>query len=173
MPKGTKKTQPGERAYPIQWKVSVGELLPAGAALLVGDTNRPGSTALFVRLEFESLDSIPTHAVVLEDKSVVVAYLNVCTHMGCSLVRTESTRLHEYQPGLNTPSSGNKSTETKAILGPCPCHGTTFDLVRDGMVLFGQATKDLVQLELSLKDSELTARLADSTAPFHEQWPNQ
>jgi arsenite oxidase small subunit len=43
------------------------------------------------------------------------------------------------------------------VLGPCPCHYSTFDLVHGGMVTLGQATQNLPQLLLSVKDDDLYA----------------
>ena len=47
----------------------------------------------------------------------VVAFSNVCTHMGCPI--------EDFQPDHN-------------VLGPCVCHFTTFDLARDGQVVLGR-----------------------------------
>ena len=57
----------------------------------------------------------------------VVAYSNICTHMGCPIT--------DYQPEHN-------------VLGPCACHFTTFDLSRDGQIVLGQATQNLPRVLL-------------------------
>ena len=67
----------------------------------------------------------------------VVAYSYLCTHMGCSL---RDTYDHDH-----------------AVLGPCPCHFSTFSLAHEGMVVLGQATQNLVRIELEVADGELFA----------------
>jgi len=66
----------------------------------------------------------------------IVAFSRLCTHMGCAI----SEYQHEYK-----------------ILGPCPCHYSTFDLVHGGMVTLGQATQNLPQLLLSVDDDAVYA----------------
>ncbi len=61
----------------------------------------------------------------------LVAFSTICTHMGC--------QLEDYIP------------EHK-VLGPCPCHFTTFDLSHDGMVVLGQATQQLPRVLLDVDD---------------------
>lgn len=67
----------------------------------------------------------------------VVAFATDCTHMGCPL-RGQYKREH-------------------AILGPCPCHFTTFDLTHRGMVVIGQATENLPQIILDLDGDDVVA----------------
>jgi arsenite oxidase small subunit len=52
----------------------------------------------------------------------IVAFSRICTHMGCPIGEYK----HDHK-----------------ILGPCPCHFTTFDLIHGGMVTLGQATQNL------------------------------
>lgn len=63
----------------------------------------------------------------------VVAFSNICTHMGCPL--------------------GTIYSPEHKLLGPCLCHFTTFDLTNRGIVVIGQATEDLPQIQLELEDS--------------------
>jgi len=67
----------------------------------------------------------------------VVAFSYICTHMGCSL-------------------KGNYNHDHK-LLGPCRCHFTTFSLRRNGGVILGQATQDLVRVELSIDGDNVIA----------------
>lgn len=69
------------------------------------------------------------------DRSIV-AFSNICTHMGCPLT--------DYQP------------EHK-VLGPCVCHYTTFDLAKDGQVVMGQATQNLPRLLLETEGDDIFA----------------
>ncbi len=66
----------------------------------------------------------------------VVAFSNLCTHMGCPITDYR----HEQR-----------------VLGPCPCHYTTFDLSRDGVAALGQATQNLPRVLLQVDDDDLTA----------------
>ncbi len=59
----------------------------------------------------------------------IVAYSNLCTHMGCPITT--------YEADSHT-------------LGPCPCHFSSFDLSRDGIVGFGQATQNLARILLEV-----------------------
>ncbi len=56
----------------------------------------------------------------------IVAYSNLCTHMGCPLM---------YDP------------TTKSF--KCPCHYSMFDPEKSGQMICGQATQDLPQIQLS------------------------
>ena len=67
----------------------------------------------------------------------IVAFSYICTHMGCPLI-------------------GQYKDEHK-ILGPCPCHFTTFDLRNNGMVVLGQATQNLPQVTLAVEGDDIYA----------------
>lgn len=64
-----------------------------------------------------------------KDKDIV-AFSNLCTHMG-------------------GPLNGTYKPKHKAM-GPCPLHLTTFDLSRHGMVISGHATESLPQARLEI-----------------------
>ena len=66
----------------------------------------------------------------------IVAFSNICTHMGCVI-----------------PEFGPK----RRVLGPCPCHFSTFDLTRSGMVTLGQATQNLPQVILDIAEDDIYA----------------
>ena len=66
----------------------------------------------------------------------VVAYSNLCTHMGCPVT--------EYHADTH-------------VLGPCPCHFSSFDLARDGVVGFGQATQNLPRVLLDVDGDDVYA----------------
>ncbi len=66
----------------------------------------------------------------------VVAFSNQCTHMGCPIT--------EYHADTH-------------VLGPCPCHFSSFDLSRDGIVAFGQATQNLPRVLLEVDGDDLYA----------------
>lgn len=67
----------------------------------------------------------------------VVAFNLRCTHMGGDLSRA-------FQPA-------------QQVLGPCPRHLTSFDLMRHGLVITGSATESLPQIELELEGDTIYA----------------
>lgn len=66
----------------------------------------------------------------------IIAFSNQCTHMGCPIT--------EYQADEH-------------VLGPCPCHFSSFDLSRDGIASFGQATQNLPRVLLELDGDDIYA----------------
>ncbi|MFQ5968795.1 MAG: arsenate reductase (azurin) small subunit [Acidimicrobiia bacterium] len=66
----------------------------------------------------------------------IVAFSSICTHMGCPL--------EEYR-------------HDQKVLGPCPCHFSTFDLAHGGMVTLGQATQNLPQVLLTTDGDDIFA----------------
>ncbi|MGI9606865.1 MAG: arsenate reductase (azurin) small subunit [Acidimicrobiales bacterium] len=66
----------------------------------------------------------------------LVAFSNQCTHMGCPIT-TYDVENH--------------------ALGPCPCHFTSFDLSRDGVPAFGQATQNLPRILLEIDEDDVYA----------------
>jgi arsenite oxidase small subunit len=67
----------------------------------------------------------------------IVAFNNLCTHMGGPL---QGTYKGKYK-----------------VLGPCPFHLTTFDLTRHGIVAAGQATESLPQVVLEVRGDDIYA----------------
>ena len=67
----------------------------------------------------------------------IVAFNSLCTHAGCSM------------SGQVTPSD--------RMAGPCPCHFTSFDIAKGGIVVLGQASSDLPQLTLEVEDGDVYA----------------
>jgi arsenite oxidase small subunit len=67
----------------------------------------------------------------------IVAFNSACTHAGCSVA------------GQVVPE-GSRA-------GPCPCHYTSFDISKGGLVNMGQATSDLPQIELEVEDGDIYA----------------
>jgi arsenite oxidase small subunit len=67
----------------------------------------------------------------------VVAFSELCTHMGCPI--------------------GNLFKREHGVIGPCACHFTTFDLTHRGMVVLGQATENLPQVILEVDGDDIFA----------------
>ncbi len=66
----------------------------------------------------------------------IVSYSRLCTHMGCAI--------DDFQA-------------EHGVLGPCPCHFSTFDLGADGQVVLGQATQNLPRVLLEVEDEQVYA----------------
>ena len=88
------------------------------------------STNMLVKL------GVPAGGGVGPDQDIV-AFSTLCTHMG-------------------GPLTGQYRGQYK-VLGPCPFHLTTFDLIKHGMVVAGQATESLPQIVLETSGDELWA----------------
>lgn len=107
-------------------------------------------------------------AIAHPDGGFVIGYSAVCTHMGCLLARSDSDHDVQYSPDGN---DGHQVT-----CGPCPCHGTTFDLIKCGLVVLGPATRNLPQLRLALVDVGGQAHVkpvgwAEEMDPRSNDWP--
>jgi ubiquinol-cytochrome c reductase iron-sulfur subunit len=73
----------------------------------------------------------------------IVAYSKLCTHVGCPV-------------GLYQAESG---------LLLCPCHQSTFDVMRGAKPVFGPAARALPQLPLALDDEGYIVSAGDFSAP--------
>lgn len=92
-----------------------------------------------------------------------VAFGNACTHMGCLLATEHGHHVCHKPPTDTSPE--------KVVCGPCPCHGTSFDLTREGLVILGPATQNLPQLELDIDGRVATGWRNDVVDPRDENWP--
>ena len=146
--------------------VAIGVLVPIGIAGLdteTGDGSGAGGAGalvgFFPQVKVASLSGLQDGVPVLFDYPLVgqsnilvkmgepviggvgpdediVSFSRLCTHMGCAI--------SEYQ-------HDNK------VLGPCPCHYSTFDLIHGGQVTLGQATQNLPQLLLTVDGDDVYA----------------
>jgi ubiquinol-cytochrome c reductase iron-sulfur subunit len=73
----------------------------------------------------------------------LVAYSKLCTHVGCPV--------------------GLYQTESALLL--CPCHQSTFDVMRGAKPVFGPAARSLPQLPLGLDDEGYVIATADFSGP--------
>ena len=72
----------------------------------------------------------------------LIAFSRLCTHMGAHLVADRDD------------GSVIASIVEEGVIR-CPCHLSCFDLTRDGLVVIGQATAPLAQVELARENSGL------------------
>lgn len=141
--------------------VGAGVLVPLGFVLL--DDESSGATAarlasfprsrvaslsdlavgepIFFDFPFKGLSNILVRTGLqtlggIGDDRDLIAFSNQCTHMGCPIT--------DYQKEAN-------------VLGPCSCHFTSFDLTRDGVPAFGQATQNLARVLLEVVDDDVFA----------------
>lgn len=108
----------------------------------------------------------PDDCLQVGDK-VLLGFSSACPHMGCNLVTDQDLQ----------------STQTKSghfVCGPCRCHGSTFDLARNGLVVLGPATQNLPRLALEFTDSNedkvqgtgwISQGIHLGPDPNHDTWP--
>lgn len=90
-------------------------------------------------------------SIPLPDGSHVVAFASTCPHMGCTVNKVDTTNL---------------------VTNPCPCHGSTFDLAKNGLVILGPATQNLPQLELEIDSQDINVvGWIGAPDPNLENWP--
>lgn len=85
-----------------------------------------GQSSYLIKLGSPAIDGIGS-------AGDVVAFSTTCVHMGCPLAG-------RYQ-------------DAHKVLGPCPCHLSTYDLALGGMPVTGAATENLPQIELSVNQN--------------------
>ncbi|MGH2725159.1 MAG: Rieske 2Fe-2S domain-containing protein [Actinomycetota bacterium] len=139
---------PGRTLFRTQWRPGaalVGEdgaavtldTLEVGSVITVfpeGHVGSADSQTLLIRVEPGSLDLPPDRLVGAPEG--YVAYSKVCTHAGCPV--------------------GLYLAQTQELL--CPCHQSTFDVLRGAEPVFGPAARPLPQLPLEVgEDGRLVA----------------
>lgn len=83
----------------------------------------PSAQALLLKLGEEALEGVGPD-------HDVVAYSVMCTHKGCPVAYNAADKILV-----------------------CPCHFSTFDPAKDGMMIIGQATERLPRIDLALDDA--------------------
>lgn len=114
---------------------SVRTVFPEGA---VGSAD---SQTLLLRVD-EALLELPQGRAAFAPQGCV-AYSKICTHAGCPV--------------------GLYRAEAHELL--CPCHQSTFDVLRGGRPLFGPAARPLPQLRLELDDDGYLVAAGDYDEP--------
>jgi ubiquinol-cytochrome c reductase iron-sulfur subunit len=112
--------------------------LPLGSVQTVfpsGEVGRPDSQTLLIRVRAEDLRLSAGRADWAPQGAI--GYSKICTHAGCPV--------------------GLYRAEEHALL--CPCHQSTFDVLRGAVPIFGPAARPLPQLPLEVDgDGYLVAR---------------
>ena len=104
------------------------------------------------------------------EEGFLLGFSPTCTHMGCLLVRKDGDPTIIY----------SRNGDDYLTCGPCPCHGTSFDLLKAGLVILGPATQNLAQLELGLSEDKSKVHALrwvkneqQDIDPREEVWPYQ
>jgi ubiquinol-cytochrome c reductase iron-sulfur subunit len=110
-----------------------------------GHTNSADAPALLIRLTADQADQDFVPDAGREDWTVedLVAYSKICTHVGCPV------GLYQAELGL--------------LL--CPCHQSTFDVMKGAEPVFGPAARSLPQLPIALDDDGYVIATADFSGP--------
>lgn len=118
--------------------------LAVGSVLTVfpGDDTSEDSATVLIRVEADRLD-LPSGR---EDWAPdgLVAYSKICTHVGCPVGLYQET--------------------THELL--CPCHQSTFDVLRGARPVFGPATRSLPQLPIAIDDEGFVVARSDYEEPI-------
>ena len=99
------------------------------------------AATLLIRVDPEDLD-LPDDRAEWAPEGLV-AYSKICTHVGCPV-------------GLYRES-------THQLI--CPCHQSTFDVLRGAQPVFGPATRPLPQLPIGIDDEGYVVALGDFPEP--------
>ncbi len=118
--------------------------MPVGAVLTVfpeGHEHSDDAATMLIRVEPGELEPLPGRSDWSPDGHV--AYSKLCTHVGCPVGLYRET--------------------THELL--CPCHQSTFDVLRGAAVTFGPATRPLPQLPLDVDDEGFLVAREGYTEP--------
>lgn len=141
--------EPGRALFVTGWRKGVRVVDEDGAPIRVtdlvldtvrtvfpeGEVGRPDSQTLLIKLRPQDLRLPDGRDAWAPDGAV--AYSKICTHAGCPV--------------------GLYRAQARQLL--CPCHQSTFDVVRGAVPVFGPAARPLPQLPLDVNaDGELIAR---------------
>lgn len=134
----------GLRLVTAEGEVVTRETLQVGSFTTVfpeGDVGSADGQAVLVRVEQGTLDLPPRRLAGAPEG--YVAYSKVCTHAGCPI--------------------GLYLAETNELR--CPCHQSTFDVLRGAEPVYGPAARPLPQLLLEIDAYGALRATGDFTAP--------
>ena len=149
-------------AFPFD--VDVSRLLSAYVSVPLAPIDNTFDGGFMVRIEGQHAGSIQSPIHTSEPANQILAFSSICPHMGCRL---------EANP-LAVERCPDTAALKQLVCGPCACHGTTFDLVREGLVVLGPATQNLAQLKLQLSGDGtgvIATGWQQSPEPASANWP--
>jgi ubiquinol-cytochrome c reductase iron-sulfur subunit len=117
------------------------------------DIRELGSPVVVVRVRPDQLRLPPERAGWAPEG--LVAFSKICTHAGCAVALFRSPL---YQPTSKSP----------ALV--CPCHYSTFDVLRAGAVQFGPAGRPLPQLPLAIRADRTLVAAGGFSGPIGPAW---
>jgi ubiquinol-cytochrome c reductase iron-sulfur subunit len=126
--------------------------LDIGSVLTVfpeGDDLPEDSATLLIRVDPQLLQLDPERMAWAPDG--IVAYSKICTHVGCPVGLYRET--------------------THELL--CPCHQSTFDVLRGAEPVFGPATRSLPQLPIRIDENGYVVALSDYQEPIGPSFWNR
>lgn len=147
--------QPGRSLFKTAWRPGSRAVDEAGLFVRPGDIPLGGVVTVFPEGEEGSADSqtlivkVEPDLLELDDERAAwapegcVAYSKICTHAGCPV--------------------GLYRSEAHELL--CPCHQSTFDVLRGAVPVFGPAARALPQLPLEVDDDGYLVALGDFGEP--------
>jgi ubiquinol-cytochrome c reductase iron-sulfur subunit len=137
--------RPGARLVDEDGAPVAADALQVGSVITVypeGFVGSADSQTLLIRVEEDLLD-LPADRLAGAPGGYV-AYSKVCTHAGCPV--------------------GLYRAQTRSLL--CPCHQSTFDVLRGAEPVFGPAARPLPQLPIEIDAQGYLRALGDYTAPI-------
>jgi ubiquinol-cytochrome c reductase iron-sulfur subunit len=146
---------PGRALFRTPWKAGRRLVTPDGTALRAaelglgnivtvfpeGAVDADEAATLLIRVEADRLELPPDRLAGAPDG--LVAYSKICTHVGCPVGLYRETT-HELV---------------------CPCHQSTFDVLRGAQPTFGPATRALPQLPIGVDAEGYLIALGDYPEP--------
>jgi ubiquinol-cytochrome c reductase iron-sulfur subunit len=147
--------RPGQDLFTTAWTAGARLVDPNGAPLRPGDlvldsvttvypeghVGSPDAQTLLIKVDVEDLE-MPEERVDWAPEGCI-GYSKICTHAGCP-VGLYRAKAHELL---------------------CPCHQSTFDVLRGCSVTFGPADRPLPQLPIGMDDEGFLVALGDFTEP--------
>ncbi len=141
------------------WRILLSDLAEFGVSYFLPSESSGDYGAFAIRTHEQFPGSIDH-----PDGGAVMVFANACTHMGCVLVEDGVQDIVSY-------ARDAQGTPARLTLGPCPCHATSYDLSKSGLVTLGPASQDLPQMQLGIEGGELVATAVGAVDPRVETWP--
>ena len=141
--------------------ISIASLPDVGnAAELPANTAAGFRGGIIVKVMHDAFAALSLEDIAGHD-GYLVAFGTTCPHMGCVV-----NKVQHALPNGDDPET--------LVTRPCPCHGSTFDLRKGGLVILGPATQDLPQLKLKFSTDGTQVEAIEwqtDVDPNSENWP--
>jgi ubiquinol-cytochrome c reductase iron-sulfur subunit len=155
IPAGSLGPRPGDDLFRSQWTQGARVVDERGEPVRPSDIPTQGISTVFpeghvgvsdaqtvlIRVNLDLLDLPPGRSEWTPEG--VLAYSKICTHVGCAV--------------------GLYRSEAQELL--CPCHQSTFDVLRGAVPTFGPAARPLPQLPLGIDEEGYLIATGDFSEP--------